>query len=126
MGEPTDPNETKPVISFDNKGAVLSVRPKARDMKCYPITEIELDMVSASNRLSAASFSIGSFCASLAVTLGMTAYFQPGLSERMLGALQFGIPFSIVAAIVCFVLGFVFSNKRSSILRKIKEETESD
>jgi len=93
-------------------------------MKCYPVTEDELQNLGLLQAASTASFSIGSFLAAFFLGVRSSTDLSNGVSPDVLAYWKAMSTASGIAALVFFLIGVVAFCRGRSKIQQIKDGTD--
>ena len=126
MESSKDIAEAKPVkIQFESEGgALIKVGQSRRTVKCYGVTEDELDHLSLLNTLSTIFFSLASGCLFFSINL-ILELFKRTTQDPATRELVFTVsPVTGVVGLVFLCTAIYTLVKRGSTITRIKEESE--
>ena len=120
--KPSEPN-----VSYDSSHSTsVRIVETVRHMQMYDINENEMQTISAWNTNATFAFSIASFLFSQALSIVMQTA-NSGIEKLDAlgkGLLYYGLPISIVGAIIYSIRGYCLLHSRQSILKVVKDETK--
>lgn len=113
--------------TFETSGTGATVQPQymGRTMKCYPVQEAEMEMLSTLNSQATGFFSIGSALAAYAASIWTNAAFASALTESGKTAAQQVAPVTVFLAIAFALLGWDAVRRRGSLWSRIRSEAQA-